>query len=385
MKALLATLWLGFSILAGTFLLPTTSANGQSNSEFASLNNAALCERATQVSSGNVFNIKWHKAYDPKISGAVKEAKRRGLHCGTCERFRSELNLLYHQQWQLQARECKRRNAANPDCLSCGADSPKQSATRSTSASSRSSSSSSLANLNATRLCSMATVSGNPRRWDPNSTYSRHVAEAKRRGLSCNVGTSTRTATRSSTTSAPSRSTSRSRSAAQSSGNFTFCYDPSQTLAYRTEKPSCDTNDLEITSAEYDRRKGSGSSNSSRSTSSSTPARAPAPPRFTGNSNWGVFGGSEPSIPVAQALAVCRADARSAASRAERNYRDDNTRVNCRRNWSGGMDCSQSNSATGKGAWIANLANGIAEASQGKQASDRSLKSCMAREGYTKR
>ena len=69
----------------------------------------------------------------------------------------------------------------------------------------------------------------------------------------------------------------------------------------------------------------------------------------------------------------------------ERNYRDDNTRVNCRRNWSGGVDCRQSNSATGKGAWIANLANGIAKADQGKQASDRSLKSCMAREGYTKR
>ena len=177
-------------------------------------------------------------------------------------------------------------------------------------------------------------------KWDTSSKYSGHVREAKRRGLSCGVGTSTRSATRSSTTSAPSRS----RSVSQSSGNFTFCFDPSQTLAYRTEKPSCDTNDLEITSAEYDRRKGGGSSNSSRSTSYSTPARTPAPPRFTGNSNWGVFGGSEPSIPVAQALSVCRGEARSAASRAERNYRDDNTRVNCRRNWSGGVDCRQSNS-----------------------------------------
>jgi hypothetical protein len=286
-----------------------------------------------------------------------------------------------HPSARYYLKEAKRRGH------SCSTGTSTRSATRSSTTSSRSSSSPSLAGLDANRVCSMATVSGygGARKWDPNSTYSRHVAEAKRRGLSCDVGTSTRSATRSSTTSAPSRSPSRSSSAAQSSGNFTFCFDPSQTLAYRTEKPSCDTNDLEITSAEYDRRKGSGSSNSSRSTSSSTPARTPAPPRFTGNSNWGVFGGSEPSIPVAQALAVCRADARSAASRAERNYRDDNTRVNCRRNWSGGMDCSQSNSATGKGAWIANLANGIAEASQGKQASDRSMKSCMAREGYTKR
>ena len=174
--------------------------------------------------------------------------------------------------------------------------------------------------------------------------------EAKRRGDSCGTSTSTRSAARSSTTSAPSRPTSRSDSVTQSSGDFTFCFDPFQKPAYRTEEQSCDTNDLEITSAEYDRRRGGGSSNSSRSTSSSTSSRAPAQPRFTGNSNWGVFRSSESSIPVAQALAVCQADARSAASRAERNYRDDNTRVNCRRNWSGGVDCSQSNSATGKSA-----------------------------------
>ena len=81
----------------------------------------------------------------------------------------------------------------------------------------------------------------------------KHVAEARRRGLSCNGSTSTRSVARSTTTSTPSRS--RPSSVVQSSGNITFCYDPSQTLAYRTEKPSCDTNDFEITSTEYDRRR----------------------------------------------------------------------------------------------------------------------------------
>jgi hypothetical protein len=102
----------------------------------------------------------------------------------------------------------------------------------------------------------------------------------------------------------------------------------------------------------------------------------------SGTSTWRTFSGSKPSIPLEQALAVCRSEARSAASGAERNYRDDNTRVSCRRNWSGGVDCSQSNSATGKGAWAANLAQGLAEKSKGNKASSSALKACMAREGY---
>ena len=54
MKALLATLCLGFSILAGTFLLPTTNAYGQSNSELSGLLDSTLCNKATQTWGLNI-------------------------------------------------------------------------------------------------------------------------------------------------------------------------------------------------------------------------------------------------------------------------------------------------------------------------------------------
>jgi hypothetical protein len=203
----------------------------------------------------------------------------------------------------------------------------------------------------------------------------KHVAEARRRGLSCNGSTSTRSVARSTTTSTPSRS--RPSSVVQSSGNITFCYDPSQTLAYRTEKPSCDTNDFEITSAEYDRRRGGKSNNTL--TTTSRPAAPPPPPRNTGNAQWGVYAGSTPPVPVSQALAICGSEARMAGLEAGRRSAERNEAVNCRTDYAGGYSCKRGSSGGGALAgFFEGLSKGLAES----RAEKSTLQRCMATYSY---
>ena len=170
-----------------------TASSGSSSTSLFSLTDKTVCSKLDVYQKGSSTYTKY-----------FKEAKRRGLSCGvggstqTASSSSSSNNTLSYLstdklcnyatrygQWETDYAYSKFVQEAKRRGLSCGVGGSTQTA------SSSSSSNNTLSYLSTDKLCNYATRYG---QWETDYAYSKFVQEAKRRGLTCGVGSSTQIA-----------------------------------------------------------------------------------------------------------------------------------------------------------------------------------------------